>query len=107
MMESRDLAGLERLHTTMRCSKAATVAWRELLVESLGDRMCGSGLGPTQDEIDTLASLDEAQQRASENYTMFLASVSLKRSTNAWLQMRASAGLGGTHIDPRPRDSTS
>jgi len=78
LIEARDLAELERLRMTMTSSKAATVAWRELLIESLGDRMCSSGPGPTQDEIDVLASLDEAQQRASENYMMFLVSGSLK-----------------------------
>lgn len=74
LIEARGLAELERLRVTMTSSRAATVEWREMLIESLGDRMCSSGPGPTQDEIDVLASLDEAQQRASENYRMFLAS---------------------------------
>jgi hypothetical protein len=51
--------------------------------------MCGCGSGPTQDELDTLASLEAAQQRASTNFMMFVVSVLLKRSTNAWLQMSA------------------
>lgn len=89
MKESCDRAELERLHSEMTSSMAATAAWRELLIESLGDRMCGSGSGPTQDEIDTLASLEAAQQRASANFMMFVVSVLLKRSTKAWLQMSA------------------
>ena len=107
MKESRDQAEFERLRMAMTSSQAATAAWRALLIESLGDRMGGSGPGPTQDEIDTLASLEEAQQRASTNFMMFVVSVLLKRSANAWLQMSASVGSTAMHIDPRPRDSTS
>jgi hypothetical protein len=96
MQESSGQAARERLHMAMRTSKTATAAWRELLIESLGDRMCGSGPGPTQDEIDTLTSLEEAQQRASTSFLMFVTS---KPPANAALQMSASAG--------HPRDSTS
>jgi hypothetical protein len=78
-MQSSDKAELERLRAAVISSKAATIAWRDLLIESLGDHMCGSGKGPTQDDIDTLACLEKAQQRASENYASFLVSVSLKR----------------------------
>ena len=91
---------LERLRLAMTSSKAATAAWRALLIEALGDRMCGSGPGPTQDDIDTLASLEQAQQRASTHFMMFVASVLLKRSANAWLQTSASVGSAGMHIDP-------
>lgn len=105
MKKSPDQAELERLRTAMTGSEAATAAWRALLIESLGDRMCGSGSGPTQDEIDTLASLEEAQQRASTNFMMFVASVLLKRSANACLHISASVGSAGMHIDPRPRGS--
>ncbi|VTU34784.1 hypothetical protein H4CHR_03489 [Variovorax sp. PBS-H4] len=76
-MESSDYAELERLRSTLVSSRAATVAWRELLIESLGDRICGSGRGPTPEQIQTLASLEEAEQRALEHYLRFLASISL------------------------------
>lgn len=99
MQEACDQAELERLRMAMTTSKAATAAWRELLIESLGDRMCGSGQGPRQDQIDTLTSLEEAQQRASTSFMMFAVSVLLKRSANAALQMSASVG--------HPRESTS
>jgi hypothetical protein len=99
MQEACDQAELERLRTAMTSSKAATAAWRELLIESLGDRMCGSGQGPSQDQIDTLTSLEEAQQRASTSFMMFAVSVLLKRSASAALQMSASVG--------HPRESTS
>lgn len=89
MTESYDQhAELQRLHAAMTGSKAASAAWRELLIESLGDRMCGSGAGPTQDEIDTLASLEEEQQRASEDYMVFLASVSLSEIDRGMAAMK-------------------
>lgn len=77
-METPDYAELERLRSKMLSSRAATVAWRELLIESLGDRLCGSGDGPTQEQIQTLACLEEAEQRALERYLRFIASTSLK-----------------------------
>lgn len=76
-METSDHAELERLRSKMLSSRAATVAWRELLIESLGNRLCGSGDGPTQEQIQTLASLEEAEQRAVERYLRFLATTSL------------------------------
>jgi hypothetical protein len=76
-METSDHAELERLRSEMVSSRAATVAWRELLIESLGDRLCGSGGGPTPEQIQTLARLEEAEQQALECYLRFLASTSL------------------------------
>ena len=76
-METSDHAELEKLRSTMVSSRAATLAWRELLIESLGDRLCGSGCGPTPEQIQTLASLEAAERRAFERYLMFLASTSL------------------------------
>jgi len=78
-MESPDQEELERLRSKMASTRAATVAWRQLLVESVGDRMCGSGGGPTPEQIQTLASLERAEQRAFERYLMFLVSTSLRR----------------------------
>lgn len=80
-MESSDQAELERLLSAIASSRAATAAWRELLIELAGDHMCGSGPGPTQEDIDTLTSLEEAQQRAWDNYIAFLTSLSLKQSS--------------------------
>ena len=76
-MGTSDHAELERLRSEMVSSRAATVAWRERLIESLGDRLCGSGGGPTPEQIQTLACLEEAEQRALERYLRFLASTSL------------------------------
>ncbi len=76
-METSDHAELERLRSEIVSSRAATVAWRELLIESLGDRLCGSGGGPTPEQIQKLACLEEAEQRALERYLMFLVSTSL------------------------------
>jgi hypothetical protein len=78
-MEAFDHAELERLRSKMVSSRAATLAWREMLIESLGDRLCGSGGGPTPEQIETLARLEEAEQRALERYLSFLASSSLNR----------------------------
>jgi hypothetical protein len=78
-MESPDQEELERLRSKMASTRAATVAWRQLLIESVGDRMCGSGGGPTPEQIQTLASLERAEQRAFERYLMFLVSTSLRR----------------------------
>ncbi|VTU29650.1 hypothetical protein H6CHR_03237 [Variovorax sp. PBL-H6] len=76
-MGTSDYAELERLRSKLVSSRAAAVAWRELLIESLGDCLCGSGSGPTPEQIQTLASLEEAEQRALEHYLRFLASTSL------------------------------
>ena len=78
-MEAPDQAELERLRSKIASSRAATVAWRELLSESLGDRLCGSGEGPTPDQLQTLASLERAEQQALERYLSFLVSASMKR----------------------------
>jgi hypothetical protein len=75
-MESCDKAELERLRSAMASTRAAAVAWRELLVESLGNCLCGDGPGPTPEDIDTLASLEEAAQQASRNYVLFLLATS-------------------------------
>lgn len=74
-----DQEELKSLRSKMVSSRAATVAWRQLLIESLGDRMCGSGAGPTPEQIQTLASLERAEQRALERYMLLLVSTSLKR----------------------------
>lgn len=79
-MGPSDKAEFDRLRLAVIGSRAAVAAWRELLIESLGDRICGSGAGPTPDEIETLACLEEAQQRASEDYLSFLISASLTRN---------------------------
>ena len=79
VMEAPDQAELERLRSKIASSRAATVAWRELLIESLGDRLCGSGEGPTPDQLQTLASLERAEQQALERYLSFLVSASMKR----------------------------
>jgi hypothetical protein len=77
-MDSSDKAELERLRAAWASSRAAAAAWREWLIESLGNHMCGSGPGPTPDEIDLLAFLEQAEQRASESYAAFLISISRK-----------------------------
>lgn len=82
-MEAPDQAELERLRSKMASSRAATVAWRELLIESVGDRLCGSGGGPTPDQLQTLASLERAEQQALERYLMCLVSASMKRDRQA------------------------
>lgn len=71
-MESGDRAELDRLRTAMESTRAAAVAWRECLVESLGDSLCGTGRGPTPEQIATLASLEEAAEQASRDYAMYL-----------------------------------
>ena len=79
VMDACDQAELERLRSKMVSSRAATVAWRELLIESVGDRLCGSGEGPTPDQLRTLASLERAEQQAVERYLLCLVSTSMKR----------------------------
>ena len=83
VMDACDQAELERLRSKMASSRAATVAWRELLIESVGDRLCGSGEGPTPDQLQTLASLERAEQQALERYLMCLVSASMKRDRQA------------------------
>lgn len=77
-MNAFDEAELDRLRSTMVSNRAATVAWRQRLIESLGDRLCGSGGGPTPDQIRILASLEEAERLALERYMGFLAASSPK-----------------------------
>jgi hypothetical protein len=106
MQESCDQAELERLHLVLASSTAATAAYRELLIESLGDRMCGSGPGPTQDEIAAFSCLEEAQQRASENYVLFKNSLSLSEIDQGTAAMRALTRPIAAHVDSHPRART-
>ncbi|MDR6535561.1 hypothetical protein [Variovorax soli] len=77
-MESPDRDELEKLRASVVSSRAAVVAWRELLIESVGDRLCGSGEGPTPEQIQTLSSLERAEQQARERYVRCLVSTLLR-----------------------------
>jgi hypothetical protein len=74
-MTSSDEAELERLRMALASSHGAAAAWREQLIESLGDHMCGSGRGPTPEDIRGLLCLEQAEQRALERYARFLLKV--------------------------------
>ncbi|WP_143684857.1 hypothetical protein [Variovorax sp. KK3] len=77
-MESTDEAELERLRLALHSSHGAAAAWREQLIEALGDHMCGSGRGPTPEDIRGLLCLEEAEQMALERYARFLLQVARK-----------------------------
>lgn len=71
-MRSSDEAELEKLRLALASSHGAAAAWREQLIESLGDHMCGSGRGPTPEDIRGLLCLEQAEQQALERYARFL-----------------------------------
>ncbi|GAA4335519.1 hypothetical protein GCM10023165_12040 [Variovorax defluvii] len=71
-MTPSDEAELERLRLALASSHGAAAAWREQLIESLGDHMCGSGCGPTPEDIRGLLCLEQAEQQALERYARFL-----------------------------------
>ena len=80
-MESSDEAELERLRLALASSHGAASAWREQLIESLGDHMCGSGGGPTPNDIRGLLRLEQAEQQALERYARFLLQVAMGRGS--------------------------
>ncbi len=65
-MQSGDVDHLEALRREVAAAHAAVVASRECLIESMGDRMCGSGDGPLRADIQAfeLAVQKEANARA-------------------------------------------
>ena len=80
-MDGLDTANLAKLWLAWTISRTATAEERERLIELAGDRMCGSGAGPSQDELDGLAALEETQRLAWESYLSVLLAIAI---THHW-----------------------
>jgi hypothetical protein len=66
---------LEFLRRDVALRHAAVVAARELLIEALGERMCGGGQGPAPAEVETFERRGRPRQRrgCSSSATLWLA----------------------------------
>jgi hypothetical protein len=71
------VAEAARLRLAAEAAARAVALHREWLVESLGDRMCGSGWGPGPAEIEALAGLEQAERAARRRLSHFLSSASV------------------------------
>jgi hypothetical protein len=78
-MDRSDKTELERLLRALRHAQAALAQRRGRLIESFGDRLCGSGRGPSAEDLALLAALQALEQRAREDHALFLISLSLKQ----------------------------
>ena len=68
------MAQVARLHLAVEAAARAVALHREQLVESLGDRMCGSGWGPGPAEVEALAALEQVERAARRRLSHFLGS---------------------------------
>ena len=87
------------LYQAVACSRLSVESARGELIEALGDWMCGSGVPPSLEKIESLARLCEAQEKAEAEYARHVAVLSnaLGTGTNQ-LQPGApysSAAAGG------------
>jgi len=57
----RDKCDLDDLRATLSTAQSALQGAREVVIEAVGDRLCGSGAGPTAEQ---LAQLSTARRRA-------------------------------------------
>ena len=64
------------LYRAVACSRLSVEATRGELIEALGDWLCGSGTPPGLAEIEALARLTEAQERAEAEYARHVAVLS-------------------------------
>jgi hypothetical protein len=71
------VAEAARLRLAAEAAARAVALHREQLVESLGDRMCGSGWGPDAAEIEALAELERAERAARRRLSHFLGAASV------------------------------
>lgn len=80
---------LIKLRCVMVQSRMAVVAAREVLIEALGDFMCGSGTTPpAQEEIEALERLCAIQREAEAAYVRCLLTQAQPRVTG----LRRSVG---------------
>lgn len=63
---------LEFLRRDVALRHAAVVAARELLIEALGERMCGGGRGPTPAEVKTFERARQAEAEARAQLERYL-----------------------------------
>ncbi|VTU14281.1 hypothetical protein SRS16CHR_01014 [Variovorax sp. SRS16] len=95
-------AELERLRRMLHSAEAAVADWRERLIESLGDRMCGSGQGPAPEDLATLAALQAEEQRARDVHALCLIWAAAPSDVRSAVEPTPSGTLHG-HIRFRIR----
>lgn len=64
------------LYQAVVCSRLGVEAARGELIEALGDWLCGSGTPPGLPEIEALARLTAAQEKAEAEYARHVAVLS-------------------------------
>ncbi len=67
---------ITKLYRAVVCSRLSVEEARGELIEALGDWLCGSGTPPGLADIETLARLTAAQERAEAEYARHVAVLS-------------------------------
>ncbi len=79
MSHNKEVQQLEVLRAQVASRRAALVVAREKLIEALGDRMCGSGTGPSRRDIKEFDQLRKEAADADRVLERFL--LDLARNT--------------------------
>ena len=94
---------LEYLQRDIALKHAAVVAAREVLIEALGDRMCGCKKGPAPEDIKTFELARQAEAEAKEQLGRYLVACSQEVIDQA----RRAAERPGANLDQQPADLRS
>ncbi|MEJ8827052.1 hypothetical protein WKW80_34515 [Variovorax humicola] len=89
---------LDELHRNLAFWHAAVVTAREVLIEALGARMCGSGDGPSPEDIKAFEMASQEEASAKTKLESFLV---VARSKEAIERARGS----GSARSARPGES--
>lgn len=71
-MSNKEVQQLDALRAQVASRRAALVVAREKLIEALGDRMCGSGSGPSPGDIKNFEQLQKGAAEADRALERFL-----------------------------------
>ncbi len=94
-MNSEDAKRLEELIASLSSSHAAVTLARENLIEALGDRMCGSGTGPTPQDDEVLAAARRREAVARRDMARFVATLARKFIDRVRFRGRPRRSAGG------------
>lgn len=94
-MNGEDANRLKELRASLSASHAAVRLAREDLIEALGDRMCGSGDGPTPQQLEVLAAARRREAVARRDMARFVATLARKYIDRMRSRGRPPRGGGG------------
>ncbi len=107
-MNGEDANRLKELRASLSASHAAVTLAREDLIEALGDRMCGSGDGPTPQQLEVLAAARRREAVARRDMARFVATLAPASSSTgcdlAGDRVAVGAGAGQAELDPARMD---